>query len=253
LWGFERGMDPRGYSCVRDPSRLGLELLSRPWGSVIEIRDPESEIEPISSSKRNVVKFPDLGSFDACKCFGDCFWDTCSNVASASFCTSKYCKLGVRCSNAPRTLDTLKLCNTGRVGLGVYTATDLDVGDVLGEYCGEMTEFPAVVEEQPPLALKENNGYTFLYNAKSSNGNYVYVYALRCGSVTRFICHSCNPNAAFVEQQTRSRVRLLVKLIKNVAAGAQITVQYGNERWFKCACDQCWQEPIRLEDSSDEA
>jgi hypothetical protein len=192
---------------------------------------------------------PDLGSFDACECFGDCFWDTCSNVASASFCTPKYCKLGARCSNALRTLDTLSLYDTGRVGFGVFTTTDLDVG----EYCGELTDFPAVVEGQPPQALKQNRGYTLLYNAKSSNGNYVYVDALRCGSVTRFICHSCNPNAAFVEQQTRSRVRVLVKMIKNVAAGAQITVHYGNERWFKCACDQCWQEPIQVEDSSDEA
>jgi hypothetical protein len=32
MWGLERG---RGYSCARDPSRFGLELLIRPCGSVI--------------------------------------------------------------------------------------------------------------------------------------------------------------------------------------------------------------------------
>ncbi|KAG3115801.1 hypothetical protein PI124_g11038 [Phytophthora idaei] len=29
-------------------------------------------------------------------------------------------------------------------------------------------------------------------------------------------------------------------MIKDVKAGAQITVHYGNERWFKCTCDDCW-------------
>ncbi|KAG1698670.1 hypothetical protein DVH05_014627 [Phytophthora capsici] len=69
-------------------------------------------------------------------------------------------------------------------------------------------------------------------------------------SITRFISHSCEPNATFLEQQTRSRVRVLVKMIKNVQAGAQITVHYGNERWSKCACDLCWKEPSRTGESS---
>ncbi|ETP49124.1 hypothetical protein F442_05264 [Phytophthora nicotianae P10297] len=187
-----------------------------------------AEIERITTCKRNGVKFPDIGSYDPCKCFGDCFWDTCTNVASASFCMPQYCKLGAICSNAPRTLSSLKLFDTGRVGLGVYTTTDLDVGD----------------------AVKTNTGYTLLYNTRSVNNNYVYVDALRCGSITRFISHSCEPNATFLEQQTRSRVRVLVKMIKNVQAGAQITVHYGNERWFKCACDLCWKEPSRTGESS---
>jgi len=173
-------------------------------------------------------------------------------VGAASFCIPKYCSLNARCSNAPRTLKTLKLFASGRVGLGVYTTTPLDVGDVLAEYCGELTEFPALVEGQAPKAMKQNGGYTLLYNAKSVRGNYVYVDALKCGSIARFLCHSCDPNAAFVELQTRTRVKVLVKMIKNVSAGAQITVHYGDERWFKCACDRCWNRPDHEVDSSAE-
>jgi SET domain-containing protein len=102
-----------------------------------------------------------------------------------------------------QTLDTLKLYDTGLFGLGVYTTTAPDVGCVIGEYCGELTEFATVIEGQPAQALKHNSGFTMLYNAKSVNGNYVYVGALRCGSVTRFLLHSCQPNAAFVEQRAR--------------------------------------------------
>jgi len=152
-----------------------------------------------------------------------------------SLCTTKYCKLGARCSNAPRAPDTLKLYDTGRVGLGVYTTTALNVGYVIGDYCGELAEFAAVVEGQPAHALKHNSGYTMPYNAKSVLGN--YADALR--SITRFLSHPCQPNAAFVEQQTRSRVRVLVKMIMNVQEGAQENVHYGIERWFKCACDRC--------------
>eukprot|EP00644_Phytophthora_capsici_P018863 jgi/Phyca11/132296/e_gw1.151.17.1 len=211
-----------------------------------------AEITRITTCKRNGITFPDIGRVDPCQCVGDCFWDSCSNVASGSFYTPKYCNLRARCSNAPRTLDTLQLFKTGRVGLGVYTTTDLDIGDVLGEYCGELSEFPSEVEGQPPEAVKQHSGYTLLYNAKSVARNYVYVDALKCGSITRFISHSCTPNAAFIEQQTRSRVRVLVKIIKSVTAGVQVTVHYGNERWFNCACVRCWNGRVEEVNDSEE-
>ncbi|ETO63773.1 hypothetical protein F444_18592 [Phytophthora nicotianae P1976] len=148
--------------------------------------------------------------------------------------------LGAFCSNAPRTLSSLKLFDTGRVGLGVYTTTALDVGDVLGEYRGELSEFSHT-----------NSGFTLLYNTKSIKNNYLYVDAQRCGSITSLISHSCEPNAAFVDQQTRSRVRMFVKMIKGVQPGAPITVHYGSERWFKCDCDRCSKEPSGIEESSD--
>ncbi|KAE8914810.1 hypothetical protein PF003_g1488 [Phytophthora fragariae] len=196
-----------------------------------EVSWPDN-IQRIESCAASGVTFRDIGAFDPCECVGDCFQGSCKNVASATFCTSSCCQLGARCSNAPRTVKTLKLFDTGRVGLGVYTTTKLDVGDVLGEYCGELSEFPAIVEGQPDQAVKQNSGFTLLYNTKSTERNYVYVDALKSGSVTRFICHACDPNATFLEQQNRSSVKVIVKMIKDVKAGAQITVNYGKERWF---------------------
>ncbi|ETK75295.1 hypothetical protein L915_18080, partial [Phytophthora nicotianae] len=96
-----------------------------------------------------------------------------------------------------------------------------------------------------------NSGFTLLYNTKSIKNNYLYVDAQRCGSITSLVSHSCEPNAAFVEQQTRSRVRMFVKMIKGVQPGAPITVHYGSERWFKCDCDRCSKEPSGIEESSD--
>ncbi|ETO63376.1 hypothetical protein F444_18897, partial [Phytophthora nicotianae P1976] len=156
-------------------------------------------VRKISSCERNGIIFPDLGSYCKCRCIGDCFWDSCDNAEAAVYCTPSCCNLGARCSNAPIERSTLKLFDTGRVGLGVYTTTDMDIGDVVGEYTGKLSEWSARLPGQPDQALKENSGYTLLYNAKSKNRKYVYVDAAQCGSITRFVSHACDPNAVFVE------------------------------------------------------
>jgi SET domain-containing protein len=193
------------------------------------------------SPGRKGVAFPDVGAFGKCRCVGYCFLDVCTNVASATFCISACCRLGARCSNAPRTLETIQPFDTKRVGLGVYTTTVLDVGDVVGEYCGELTELAAVVDGQPDRSIQQNRGYTLLYNARFTNNN-VYVDALNSRSITCFISHAIHPNAAIVAQQTSSNVKILLKMLRRVMAGAQVTVHYGTERWFRCACYACWSE-----------
>lgn len=198
-------------------------------------------VKCIDSCKMMHVEFPDLGERKTCACIGDCFLDSCQNAASNVFCTPNCCNLKARCSNAPRTRnETLKLFKTMRRGLGVFTTTDLDVGDILCEYAGILSVYPSIVEGQPISAIEQNNGFTLLYNQQADDGMYVYVETLNYGSIGRFINHACDPNAAFVEVQNRSMVKILVKMIKDVKAGAQITVNYGKTAWFKCACDKCW-------------
>ncbi|KAG3112187.1 hypothetical protein PI124_g8853 [Phytophthora idaei] len=175
--------------------------------------------------------------------------DTCKNVYSAVYCTPETCKLEAICSNAPRTGDTLKVFNTWRVGFEVFTTTDLDAGDIVGEYTGVLCEYDALIDGQPD-PLKHRSGYTMLYNRMSIRKKYVYVEALNHGYTTRFINHACGPNSAFVEMQKRANVKVLVKMIKDVKAGAQITVNYGPERWFKCAWDLCWNVSGGAEDES---
>ncbi|POM77459.1 Set domain containing hypothetical protein [Phytophthora palmivora] len=204
-----------------------------------EVPWPEG-VQRIETSVANDIVFPDLGDFGVCRCEGDCFIDTCDNAVAAVFCTPSSCKLGALCSNTPRVRETLKLFNTERVGLSVYTTADMDVGDIVGEYTGELSEYDAVVPGQPPMAVKQNSGYTLLMHTKSVRKKFVYVDALRCGSIMRFISHSCDPNAAFVEVRNGVGVKVLVRMLKDVKAGAQITVHYGDETWFTCMCDTCW-------------
>ncbi|GMF40717.1 unnamed protein product [Phytophthora fragariaefolia] len=185
------------------------------------------------------IEFADIGDGHSCKCLGDCFMDTCCNAALAIFCTPECCALNASCSNAPRTRKTLKLYDTGRVGLGVFTTTFLEVGDVVGEYTGRLCAYSALVVGQPAQAMKQNSGYTMLLNERAVNGKFVYIEALNCGSITRFMSHACDPNVAFVEMQNRTTVKVMAVMIKSVKAGAQLTVNYGNQIWFQCSCDDC--------------
>ncbi|KAF1777446.1 SET domain [Phytophthora cactorum] len=77
--------------------------------------------------------------------------------------------------------------------------------------------------------MHPTHAYSTASNAKPTKRTYIYVDALKCDSITHFICHACDPNAAFVEQQTRTRFKVLVKMILDVNAGTQITVYYGTD------------------------
>ncbi|ETO65746.1 hypothetical protein F444_16990, partial [Phytophthora nicotianae P1976] len=197
--------------CYLDPD------LKEIWDVLQEVQW-SANIQATQLCKSNSVRFPDIGSFDPCQCNGDCFGDVCSNTVD------------IDVLNETRTLTTPKLFETERVGLGVNTTTDLDVNDVVGEYCGGLLEFPALVEGKPAQAVKQNSGYPLLYNTKSTKGAYVYVDALACGSITHFISHAGDFNGALFELQTWSRVKVLVKMINDVKAGTQIAVHYGEER-----------------------
>ncbi|RLN88064.1 hypothetical protein BBJ28_00003623 [Nothophytophthora sp. Chile5] len=188
------------------------------------------------------LRFEDIGDGDACLCHGDCFADTCTNAKMAIYCTPDCCRLNAKCSNAPRTHPGLKVYDTYRLGLGVYTTEALFAGEIIAEYSGSLCEYKTLYEGQPEEAKKQNSGYTMLLNEKSKRGRFVYVEALKCGSIARFFQHACTPNVEFVEMQNRSSVKVLARMIESVAAGAQIVVHYGDEIWFKCSCDICWNE-----------
>ncbi|ETL32681.1 hypothetical protein L916_14766, partial [Phytophthora nicotianae] len=136
------------------------------------------------------VQFKDAVDFSRCSWTGDCFMDLCANVDGALYCTPDTCNLdGIR-SNAPRTLATSKLFDTDRVGLGVFTSTDLTAGDVISEYAGVLNASDPIDAGQPGQRMKHNTGCTMLLNARSTRRQYIYVESINWGSTVRFISHS---------------------------------------------------------------
>ncbi|RLN95025.1 hypothetical protein BBJ28_00023484, partial [Nothophytophthora sp. Chile5] len=161
------------------------------------------------------LKFVDAGDVDPCLCIGDCFAHLCRNADTAFYCTPVICRLDALCSNAPRTHPGLRIYDTQRLGLGVYTTQKLWAGEIVAEYCGNLQEYEAMRTGQPEEAMKQNSGYTMLLNEKTRRGNF-----------------------------NRTQVKVLCRMVRTIDVGAQITVSYGNEIWFKCACDPCWKEHL---------
>ncbi|RLN48810.1 hypothetical protein BBJ28_00013308 [Nothophytophthora sp. Chile5] len=190
------------------------------------------------------LKFLDACDVDPCLCVGNCFADLFRNADTAFYCTPVICRLDALCSNAPRTHPGLRIYDTQRLDLGVYTTQKLWAGESVAEYCGNLQEYEAMRTGQPEEAMKQNSGYAMLLNEKTRRGNFVYVEALAAGSIARFFQHACSPNVQFVEMENWTQVKVLCRMVRTVDIGAQITVSYGNEIWFKCACDPCWKEHL---------
>ncbi|KAE9052046.1 hypothetical protein PR001_g862 [Phytophthora rubi] len=116
--------------------------------------------------------------------------------------------------NTPRTHSGLRICDTQRLGLGVYTTQKFWAGEIVRSTAG------------------------------ICRSKFVYVEAMAAGSIARFLQHACRPNVQFVEMQNMTQVKVLYRTISTVDVGAQITVSYGKEIWFKFACDPCWKEHL---------
>ncbi|OWZ21584.1 Set domain-containing hypothetical protein [Phytophthora megakarya] len=143
----------------------------------------------------------DIGDGDPCKCVWDYFPDTCRNATFSIYCTPDCWPLEAKCKNAPSTLSTIKLYDTGRVDLGAFTTKYLEVGEVVGEYSGHLCQYEALVEGQSAAAIKQNSGYMVLLNANTVSRKYVYAETLK------FLSHACDPNVAFIKMQNQDTVK----------------------------------------------
>jgi hypothetical protein len=67
------------------------------------------------------------------------------------------------------------------------------------------------------------------------------IYQRTMGNFTRFINHSCRPNAQFQRFYWRGHERIIV-VSKGVSAGAEVTVDYSDRYWKelekRCLCGE---------------
>jgi hypothetical protein len=105
-------------------------------------------------------------------------------------------------------------------GVATYAGSTFKAHQVLGEYLGEIT---------PP---KDTDGsYVFGIENHIAKRAMFNIDSMRLGNWTRFINHSCNPNATFAVVRVGNRVRVIIRTLKGIKAGTEITVHYGEEYW----------------------
>ncbi|KAF2727674.1 SET domain-containing protein [Polyplosphaeria fusca] len=106
-------------------------------------------------------------------------------------------------------------------GIGAFAKTELAKGSVVGEYFGE-------------IEIKGDHcdpNMRFQTSIKLGGEVIGYIDAVRVGSWTRFINHSCNGNVRFEPRRLGNLARNVVKVNRTISAEEEITIDYGDSYW----------------------
>ena len=125
-----------------------------------------------------------------------------------------------------------KLFRVGRsaTGLGLFAAATIAKSSDIVEYTGP--HIPT--KEAKELDRRRANKYLFEIDRRWT------IDGSPRSNVARYVNHACDPNAEAV----LSRGRMMFRAVKDIAAGAEITIDYGDEHvalYFKsgCRCESC--------------
>lgn len=110
-----------------------------------------------------------------------------------------------------------------RVGFGLFAEGDLDDGEVIGNYTGEVRPY---IDPDP-----EKNAYAFHYPTRLFSWNRYMVDARERGNLLRFVNHSDRPNLRPVCALDRNLIHLLFVTQREIPAGSHLTLNYGNDYW----------------------
>ncbi|CAE7767608.1 ASHH4 [Symbiodinium pilosum] len=154
----------------------------------------------------------------------------------------------------PKASPKLIVAPAGPCGFGVFATERIASGERLGEYTGEIRSYDVWCEEIKALKMRRRNSDASspfireeLYAAWAGSGpaeKGVVIDAFHKGNLMRFINCSCKPNCSFksVSAPREAHGRLQVTTLRAIAAGEQLSVDYG---WYH--------DPATLEDIRKEA
>ncbi|KAE8992517.1 hypothetical protein PR001_g20912 [Phytophthora rubi] len=191
---------------------------------------PDSSRKLSENENPESVRFPDYGDLDPCECSRDCFRDVCDNADAGIYCTADNCAAGERCSNSVYDCRDVEVVSTS-LGYGVRATGFIPVDTVIGEYTGILTTHDHDKDKDV------TSEYAMKLQTRASRRK-VYIDAKEGEGLTRFINHSCAPNCIFAEYRNRRSTKVLVNVVRPIRAGADVTVSYGDELWFTCACGE---------------
>ncbi|XP_014210981.1 probable histone-lysine N-methyltransferase CG1716 isoform X2 [Copidosoma floridanum] len=149
------------------------------------------------------------------------------------------CLVGDRCTNKRFQNSEYADCEvfrTEKKGFGLRARTSLDAGDFIMEYVGEVVN-PKDFRKRAKEYSKDKNRHYYFMALKSDQ----IIDATMKGNVSRFINHSCDPNAETQKWTVNGELRIGFFIKKFVAAGEEITFDYHFQRYGKeaqkCFCE----------------
>ncbi|PSN66724.1 SET domain-containing protein [Corynespora cassiicola Philippines] len=106
------------------------------------------------------------------------------------------------------------------VQIGAFARKSHRPGSCVGEYFGEVV----------PQGIAESDT-TYLFQLPLGDRSVAAMDALRVGSWTRFINHSCQPNAVCKAMRIGGSMRLVIVVGTSIKEGEEFTIDYGSAHW----------------------
>ncbi|XP_011151428.1 histone-lysine N-methyltransferase SETD2 [Harpegnathos saltator] len=149
------------------------------------------------------------------------------------------CVVGDRCTNKRFQNCEYAKCEvfrTEKKGFGLRAIVDIMAGEFIMEYVGEVVD-PKDFRRRAKEYSKDKNRHYYFMALKSDQ----IIDATMKGNVSRFINHSCDPNAETQKWTVNGELRIGFFNKKFIAAGEEITFDYHFQRYGKeaqkCYCE----------------
>ncbi|KAJ1452146.1 hypothetical protein M885DRAFT_424943, partial [Pelagophyceae sp. CCMP2097] len=109
-------------------------------------------------------------------------------------------------------------------GIGLFAANGFNEGDVVGEYVGDV--MPAVEDAERPQtpSVGATRSDRHCYFMRLGKGD--VIDASRRGGLTRFLNHSCAPNAEAQNWTVGGEMRVAIIAKCTIPRGAEVTFDY---------------------------
>lgn len=227
-------------------------------------------VPPYTFIKRNIYltkkkkikrRLEDDGIFCSCTsspgssvCGRDCH---CGMLLSS--CSSG-CKCDSSCINKPfqnRPVKRMKLVQTEKCGSGIVASEDINQGEFVIEYVGEVIDDKTCEER---LWYMKHQGETNFYLCEISRD--MVIDATYKGNKSRYINHSCSPNTEMQKWIIDGETRIGIFATRDIKKGEQLTydyqfVQFGADQDCHCGAVGCRRKlgvrPTKPKMSSDAA
>ncbi|KAH8411302.1 hypothetical protein KR215_001798 [Drosophila sulfurigaster] len=153
------------------------------------------------------------------------------------------CSNGRRCTNKRFQLHQCWPCRvfrTEKKGCGITAELTIPPGEFIMEYVGEVIDSEEFERRQHSYSLDRNRHYYFM----ALRGEAI-IDATAKGNISRYINHSCDPNAETQKWTVNGELRIGFFSVKRIEPGEEITFDYQYQRYGRdaqrcyCEADNC--------------
>ncbi|XP_031343380.1 histone-lysine N-methyltransferase SETD2-like isoform X2 [Photinus pyralis] len=149
------------------------------------------------------------------------------------------CPVGDKCTNKRFQKSAFSPCEvfrTDKKGLGIRATAAIPFGEFILEYVGEVIG-PDEFEDRATEYSKDKNPHYYFMSLRSD----AVIDATQKGNISRFINHSCDPNAETQKWTVNGELRIGFFSKRTIIAGEEITFDYQFQRYGKeaqkCFCE----------------